>query len=307
MGVNRFYLQPRQTLLDRIASAQEKIASYQSADRDAETIDKRSKAWVTRTLGSDPETVDHAVRTRLNRLAEIVGLSGPSTGTSAAVLRHSPMKSQMPSAGIWATLRAEPDFHEVEAWVKGEGTWRQVLELIDRVDAEPWSHRMQSLRLEPKGDTDRVAVSLNVITLFILGRSPGELVDAPYDLQRLSSSAISASPSPFLMPVVAVAPPPPPSTAQASADPPPPPPPPPPFPWREWSVTGVARAAGEPEVWLRNAKSGETRRLVLGSRLGEAQLVEIDGDGAHFVLESRKFRVEVGRNLSEGTPIGRSG
>src|SRR5690349_3274968 len=91
--VDRLYLTPRHQSLTRIADAQSEINKYNQAKHDRKRLDTELKRFENMTLGVDLETVDHRLRTRLNRLAEHAGLQTPNVTTAPPVRRSSPART----------------------------------------------------------------------------------------------------------------------------------------------------------------------------------------------------------------------
>jgi hypothetical protein len=283
--------------LDKIKDRQAKIVSLtEDVDRLREAAANRSglsariRDYVDRTLGGDQETVDHRLRSRLNRIGEEIGLEALSVGTGRVRQLESPAKSQFQRRGQRA-LREEVDFVEVEGWVSGEGPLERVLRLIHRIDAEPWLKRVHQVRIQPKRSAERFAVQLRLVTLYLPGRSPSQPPPpgAPGDFGRYAALAAR---NPFLVPPPSPQPAAAPEAVTAA----------PGAALGRWMLTGVAANQGSVEAWLLNPDSGESRRLALGEALAEAVLVAADGDVAEFQLGDVRFRVAVGSRLTERLP-----
>jgi hypothetical protein len=288
-------LGPRAELSAEIADVRTAVENYSNGLRRSTDVVASIRDYASRTLGADVETVDHRLRTRLNRIAEAVGLDGPAVNTGNPTARRSPARTAFSRRGSWKTLRDTVDFVELDGSVSGEGTLQQALELVDRIEAEPWIKRIGALRLEPKGNEDRFSVTVRLTTLFIPGRAPEPIEPAPYDRTRLDRYATLAAGGPFLIPAAA-SPPPAVAAEQTQA-------PRPRFPWGQWMLTGIAEGPQGPEVWLRNHKSGETRQLTVGGALHEARLLAIAEEWAEFELGATRFRLEVGRRFSDRSAV----
>ncbi|MHC4769169.1 MAG: hypothetical protein ACYTEI_10715, partial [Planctomycetota bacterium] len=147
------------------------VGRLREAASDHVDVNGRIRGLVDRTLGGDLETVDHRLRSRLNRIGEDLGLEALSVGTGRVRRLETPAKSQFKRRGQQA-LRGELDFVEVEAWISGEGSLERVLRLIHRIDAEPWPKRVHQVRVQPKLSAQRFAVQLRFVTLFLPDRDP---------------------------------------------------------------------------------------------------------------------------------------
>lgn len=304
-----FYFTPKAELRERIDTLNAQIARQEETLETRSRLDTRLKRIVDRTLGSDVETVDHHVRTRLNRIAEEIGLTGAAVSTKTPSAKRTPATSRFPG-NARREMREELDFVELEVTVSGEGTLQQAIALVDRIAAEPWIKRTGNLRIDPKQNGERFGVTLQLATLFLPGREPAAHEVAAYDPARLTRFARLFETNPFhLPPPPAPAPPP---TRQAER---PTPPSPPAFQYGQWVVTGVAQGASTSggEVWLKHRTSGETRRLALGEKLHEAVLLAVEVDAAVFAIHSgppgevdaaaveRQFIVGVGQHLGDRT------
>jgi len=294
------YFEPMSEVREKITSRQETLASYDRRLDSARETRIDTEAFVARTLGGDVETVDHRLRSRLNRVAEELSLARHSVSTGSTTAKASPARLIWPRKGAWRELRDEIDFVEVVASVSGEGTLEQIVGLIDRVDAEPWLKRINQVVIDPKNNGETFGVTVRLTTLFLPGRSPETMPRATYDTGRMVMLAGLIETNPFRVPppsVPVVAAPPP------EVAPPPAPPPPPGFPWRDWQVTGVAEGPTGPETWLRNTRSGKSRKLMVGGAIGKAILKSAGGEWAEFRLGSESFRVQVGNRLDDRSPV----
>ena len=298
--VQVLYAGPRATLTEKLKTATDRVDAYRRQLDDGPRVRDEMQAFVDRTLGGDVESVDHRLRTRLNRIVEAVAIGKPTVGTGNATKRGSPARTAFPRSGSWKRLRDEVDFVELEAWVAGEGGLDAVVHLVDRIDAEPWIKHIDHVKIDPKDNGDHFSVTVRLTTLFLPGRLPADVETPEYDNTRLArySELVDANLFRVPPPVVAKAPPAkaPPKTAKK-------PPPKRTFPWHEWAVTGVAEGPDGPEVWLRRRTSGEARLLVVGGRFESAELVAAAGEWAEFQLDEERFRVRLGRTLKDRSPL----
>jgi hypothetical protein len=292
-GFDRLQLKPQRDALGvRLASATERVQTYEQAIDGRRSLERDMDALIARTLGSDVESVDHRLRSRLGRIAEETGLSAATINTGNAAIRQSPARQLFQGrTTLMREMRDQPDFIELDGTVSAEGTLDQVVRLIDRIDAEPWIKRITSLRIDPKQNGERFGVTLRLATLFVPDKAPSENPTPKYDQQRLTRFASVAHANPFRLP-------PPGRPAQPS-----PRPGPAEFPYAQWVLTGVAHGRGGDEAWLRNGDSGESRRLAAGERIGEASFVAAHGDSGEFLFGETRFFVLVGWNLSHRTPV----
>lgn len=284
-SVQILWYKPRATKLqERLDTASENVRSYQGALDTRPRTMRDLRTLVDRTLGGDVETVDHRLRTRLNRIAEDVRLAGATVSTGRPSARQSPARLSLPREA--RELRDEIDFIELDGSITAEGSLEQVLALVDRIEAELWIKRINTLRLDPKNNGERFGVTMRLTTLFLPGRAPEEVPQREYDVQRMAKVASVVSSNPFRMPPSVVAAPPPPQA-------------PPPQPRVEqWTVTGIAQGPFGTEVWLRNARSSESRSVALGQRVHTATFVAANGDEAEFELDQKRLVVAVGDVLT---------
>jgi hypothetical protein len=289
--VKATYYEPRDELRAEIVSLSKDVDELRKAADDHVVLSDRIHGYVDRTLGGDLETVDHRLRSRLNRIGEELGLEALTVGTGRVRQLDSPARNQFRRRGQQA-LRDELDFVEVEAWISGQGSLEGVLRLIHRVDAEPWLKRVQQVRLQPKVNAERFAVQLRLVTLYLPDRAPDQPPPAG-DPQDFGRFALLAGRNPFQVPPPSPEPTPDPAATVG------------PDAWLgQWVLTGVAANGGAVEAWLLNPGSGESRRLALGDAFQEAVLVSANGDVAEFQLGDERFRVAVGNRLTDRLPPG---
>ncbi len=287
------------------------VLTHARTDRDGRAaLDKKIAAAADRTLGPSLELVDSEVRRRLNRVCEELGFSEFSVTTGTSVARGTPAKKEFKRPEE-RKLRDEPDFVEVQASITASGRADQVFRLLFRVDAEPWTKRIESMRLDPTADGSAVRLSIRLTTIFLPGRAPKSvLVVDPAVLASASRFEQLFASNPFRIP-----PPPPPiappSTAVAAwpgaaptqnaeagaalpvlaptgA-----------FPYGEWMLTGVVEGPSGPEAWLRHVPSGAALTLVPGTPVGELVLRAVEYDFAVFDAPGGSCRVQIGNNLTQ--------
>ena len=282
---------------DKKADHVSKIDSYRNYLKDAKAESRRRRELdadfqeiVNRTLGADRETVDHQLRTRLNRIGEELGISGLSVGTGQARRLQSPARNEF-GRRTQRALRDEIDFVELEGWISGEATFEAALRLIHRIDAEPWLKHLDQVRLQPKDNGDRFGVTVRLTTLFLPKQSPSEPVLTAYDASAFDPYLALARSNLFRVPPQGQTsgPPTPAAVAATSQD--------------QWTLTGVASGPQGLEVWLLNPQTGESRRLAVGETLRGLVLVGAVGETAEFRRDQQRFTVSIGQPLSQPSPL----
>lgn len=282
--IRSWYLEPRAEKIASIASLQKEIKTARGAIAERPRIAEAIGLLAARTLGGDLETVDHRLRSHLSRVGEEIGLKELSVGTGRARALESPAASEFRNK----ELRQEIDGIEVEAWISGRGTLEQALRTVHRLESEPWLKRLGQVRLQADDNGASFQVAVRLATLFLPGRTPQEAGEWTYDPASFATHQPILARDPFTLRPKAAAPAPPAPPRAAG---------PPAFPYGDWMVTGVALLPGGPEVWLRQARSGETRRLAVGESIGELVLVTAGGDEAEFTRGEARFRAVVGQSL----------
>ena len=300
-AVNKWYLTPRRALVENIEAANTTLVRHRDAAQKKAGVTRDLQAIVDRTLGGSLESVDHRLRTRLNRLAEQSKLQGVSVGTDGSGRPKGTPARVLFSASSYKSLRDEIDFVEVEASISGVGALADVVRLITAIEAEPWIKRIDEVRLDPRDNGARLNVSLRLTTLFLPGREvTTEQPTQPPNPELQSRFAALVSGNPFRVP------PPPAPTAPPKAEQPAPAPAPPPFPFAEWALTGVALGPTGIEAWLRHQPTGQTRVLAPGQALdamvfhGAAR----DAEAAEFTLGEQHVIVAVGSTMDQRSPAG---
>ena len=291
------YLAAQSLYFEDKADHLSKIGSYRSFLKDAKAESRRRRELdadfqkiVNRTLGADLETVDHQLRTRLNRIGEELGISGLTVGTGQARKLQSPARNEF-GRRTQRALRDEIDFVELEGWISGEATFEAALRLIHRIDAEPWLKHLDQVRLQPKDNGDRFGVTVRLTTLFLPKQVPTKPVLAAYDASAFDPYLALTRSNLFRVPPQGETsgPPTPTAVAATSQD--------------QWVLTGVASGPQGLEVWLLNPQTGESRRLAVGETLRDLVLVGAVGETAEFRRDQQRFTVSVGQRLSQRSPL----
>ncbi len=285
----------RGELRSTLNDLESRISTASTRIRQRTKQDEEAASFANRTLGGDAATVDSELRSRLNRLVEELDLAGNAVNTGEMTSRSSPRRSTFNGSGK-TKLRNEPDFTEVKATVSGEGSIDKVLQLIYRIQSEPWIKRIDEVSLNPVKDGDTQKVMVRLTTLFIPGMKPdAKAVVAAPDLGPFDQYLALIETNPFRVPA--------PPKEAAKPVPTPAPPPPTGFPWHEWMVAMVAMGPNGWEVGLRNVVSNETRNLLPGETLADARLIGVEGDSAQFELAEQRFAVVVGNRMSDRVAI----
>ena len=284
------YFDKKADLVDKIAATEKSLAAAKAEKRQRSKLDEQLQGIVNRTLGDDLETVDHQLRTRLNRIGEELGIVGLTVGTGQARKLQSPARNEF-SRRKHPELREEIDFVELEGWISGEATFESALRLVHRIDAEPWLKHLDQVRLKPKDNGDRFGVTVRLTTLFLPKQSPSEPVLAAYDASAFDPYLALARSNLFRVPPQAESSgsPTPAAVAATSQD--------------QWTLTGVASGPQGLEVWLLNPQTGESRRLAVGETLRGLVLVGAVGETAEFRRDQQRFTVSIGQPLSQPSPL----
>ncbi|MHC5001616.1 MAG: hypothetical protein ACYTJ0_00690 [Planctomycetota bacterium] len=291
------YRRDRAPLVERIGEIRGYIDDARAERRRHDAVLEDLQALADRTLGSDRETVDHQLRSRLNRIGEAIGLSGFSVNTSRYAARPTPARSAF-SARAERAVRDEIDFVEVEGSLSGEGSLEQALRLVHEVQAEPWPKRIDQMRLNPRDNGARFDVTMRLTTLFLPDRGPESppSLDRPLD-EGFQAHAPLAQVNPFRLPPAPEPPTQPAPEVVVQAPPTPVGP-----DWTQWTVTGVVEGPTGVEVWMLHPATGESRRLASGDPLDGLELVSAAGDRARFRRGASEFTVRVGATLGEPEP-----
>lgn len=311
------YLVGERRLSDERMEAESQIETYvgvltqaRKARDGRPELDRRTQAVANRTLGPSLEVVDSEVRRRLNRVCEELGFTEFSVTTGRSLLKPTPAKREFRRAEE-RSLRDEADFVEVEGSVVASGRASQIYPLIYRIQAEPWTKRIESIRLDPTADGSALRMTLKLTTLFLPGKSANApLVPDPQALATAERYRALFESNPFRIPpppaptapVTVATTPTQPSPGANSVSPAgtlPVPAPDSGFPYGEWLVTGIVEGPSGPEVWLRHLPTGSQLTLQPGSAIGELIFRRVEYDFGVFELPGGTCRVQVGSNLTQ--------
>lgn len=285
----------RAELEDRLALYRKVLLEVRSEREERPELDARFAEVVDRTLGTDLETVDSALRRRLVDALGAAGLGGGVVDTTGGSLVGTPATRAFRRSGPERALRDEPDFVRVGATVSGAGSIGEVVRFLHGLDAAPWLKRIETVRLDPDRKGERITVVVRLSTIFVPGAAPG--TDAPSAAsprRPIDRYAGLVAANPFRH---VVEPPPKPPTPVVEA-----PKPPKVDRWSTWMLTGVVEGTPGTEAWCRQPSSGRTATLLPGveTDLGNglrATLVSVDGEVAELKLGDETRRVMVGSTL----------
>lgn len=283
------YFTKRAELTGKIASHTDFIKGANKESKQATRQRSDFDKLVNRTLGGDRESVDHQLRTRLNRIGKELAITGLTVSTGQIKKLQSPAYKEFSQKGTQKKYRDEVDFHELQGWISGQTTYENALRLVHRIDSEPWIKRIDQVRLQPKDNGSRFAVTVWLTTLFLPGRSPEAPIYEPYDSSSFDQYLALAQSNMFRVPPEPQPNAPEPAQIAQQA--------PKKFPYQGWMVTGVAIGPDGPEVWLRNPQTGESQRLSVGETFEDLLLVGAAGEEAEFKLKEKHFTVLIGRKL----------
>lgn len=291
------YFHPRAELASQIERSRTNLANIRTAANRHIALGGELRALADSTLGATAEEVQAALRARLNRIGEEVGLAAATVSTSQQRRRESPMQR----ADLRNNpLREEPDFIELDGTISGEGTLAQVVEVIDRIEAAPWLKRINSVAINPKDGGERFGLTVRLTTVYLPTMPPegeaGSAQSAAYDSAGLHALHSVIETNPFRVPPAPV-------VAETQPEQPAVEDRPPPYDYAQWRITMITDSSRGREVWLTNTNNNESRTLAAGERLRDLHLVTATDDRAEFVLGEDRFAVEVGANLAQRTRI----
>jgi hypothetical protein len=314
-AADRVYLSPAAEKKEELASLRGDVDALSEALIRGERVKERWGVITSRMLASSDQEVEHLVRTLVSRAAVEAGLKEvvlshgePRGETNPATDRRSKLSKRLRDA-----IEEGPGFRVLRGTVRGSGSIEEVVRALAVLEAQPWMHRIESVRVEPSG-RDRNVLDLTVAfaTMFAPGakvESPG--VEEPLaepSAERLASLMKMVGSNPF------VAPPPPPPEPEPTrvVQKPVAPPAPPPPPYDRWRVAGVVETAGgaaegagpRVEVLMVRSDTGESRVLTPGQGVLGFTLESADGESAVFAGLGSRWTVGVGQTLAARAPAG---
>lgn len=305
LAADKYYLDPASERRTEAADLRDINTRYENT-----LLSAADTGWndITATmLAASDQTVSHRLRSLVSAIAESAGLTEivvthgrPSVPSNPAADRKSEVSKPLRDA-----LSDREDFRVVRATLRASGTLEQIAIAAATLAAQPWAHRVETLRVEP-ANRERTAFDLTLAfaTLYTTDRAETEppALREP-DPARVQPVLEIARRNPFVIPEAPVVPPPP--VVEA---PPPTPAPPPPPPFDQWKITGVAErrdgpSAGTPELFLRRNDTGETRVIRPGDTVLGLTLDAADAVNAVFREGDRRVQVPIGRTLADRIPI----
>ena len=241
----------------------------------------------SRSLGGDEETVDHRVRTQLNRLLESLEVVEATVTTSEPRTVETPARSIMGRAQ--ASLRSrrdEPDFATLEFKIGGVAPLGRVLSLLTELRGQTWPCRIEDVRLDPVANGARLRFAVRCTTMFLLGPDAGEPEPSNASSEALAQFADFALSNPFALPPA-------PAAVVQQSTPRPSRPSAPSFPYDKWRLTGIAELAGTMESWWVRP-NGKTVVLREGAGIGKALIAGIEPESVVLQRADQQLRVEIG-------------
>ena len=290
-----------------------KIATYinvLTTVRDERTrrpeLDERMAVVVDRTLGTDLEHVDAELRRRVVDLCEGAGLRDVTVATLGAGMVGTPARREFSRGATERAYRDEPDFARVGATANGVGSLPETIRFLHDLDASPWVKRIESVRLDPMKDGQRIKIMVRVSTIFVPGLAPDPESAPALDPRRgIERYAGLIERNPFVVPK--------PVKPKPQAQPEPRPRPTPrPNPLTQWMLTGLIEGDPGEEAWCRHLGDGRTATLLPDVPIdlpggGTVVLIGIEGDVATIGSGEETWRVLVGSTLDRRLPQGGSG
>ncbi len=292
---SRVYFTPRRELLDHIDSGKKEIA--RRAQVVSHEIEQRRQLrdFTDRTLGATAEEAVSNLRARLNTIGHGLGLTDLRVSTTTA------RQAGMPASAAyrddkWKALARQPDFSTVGAEFSGQGTFEQAVRALEVISAEPYIKRIERFTLRPRRAGEVVDVSISVTTMIIPDADPEALPEPDVALASMYASVTGknmfrAPPAPAAPVTPEVKP----QVAEQA--------PPSAVPYGDWVVTGIVWIDQQPELWLKNNKTSESRQLRSGDRILDAQVEEITRTQAVVSIEGTKFSIEIGQSLGDRRPV----
>lgn len=289
---------PRTELQERITYLRGGISGLRDGLADEFEVRDRLAQFQTRTLGSDPDVVQHLFRKMLGEIASDSGLGGVVVSDRPFLARTNPAVEARTRE--LSDFRGSIDAYELEASLVGEGSLESVLGCLAMIESQAWVHRVRGVSLKPLGrDRSRMELRVEVSTFFAEDLEPDEQPSiTPARPEEVSRLAVLAERNLFRPP-----PPEPVAPQVVQAPKPAAPAPPPPPPYGEWQVVGVTTAAEGERVMVRSRKSGQTRTLSPGQSILGLRFEGAKHGGAIFVEGEARLEVLLGWGLDRRRPL----
>ena len=293
---SRVYFTPRRELLDHIDSGRKEIARREAVVATEINQRRQLRDVAARTLGATAEETVSTLRARLNTIGHGLGLADLRVSTTTVKQVGTPASAAYRD-DKWKALARQPDFYNVGAEFSGQGTFEQAVRSLEIISAEPYIKRIERFTLRPRRAGQVVDISISLTTVIIPDADPQPQPEPDVGLASMYASVTSKNM--FRAPAS-------PETTPVNHDPKPEvvvQAPPAPVPYGDWIVTGIVWIDHRPELWVRNAKSGESRQLRSGDRILDAQVEEITPTQAIVSIEGSKFSIEIGQSLGDRLPV----
>jgi len=323
--VDNLCLKKAADIEDSIAVKQKEIAELEKSVAANGKSRKTIATYAAQTLGTDASKVGSQVQARLTAIIAKVGLTNTS-GTGSPPLDYISPKALPSGQGVGQSL----------GWkISAKGRLDQVVDFLCYLDAEPYVHKIDRLRLAPNGPD--VQVDLDFMTLVMVpvkDANSKTVTTMPATTQpsvdmaerRTSVQVIAARDvlRPYIQRIPPPPDPPPPPTPPTDTQPAPTPPVPPPTPPVEQNPDGRMRIAdltiygGLEEVAVYDtATANRVERKKVGDKLAGGTIVMIDrrplprrdnpnltSPGRVIVLIGEEyFAIEVGTVLTWKYPL----
>lgn len=271
---------------------------------DAPRLRKRFDELADISLGANEEEANAVLRRALNEMAAHIGLRRAQVSTSTSRPQVNPATRSRLREFRPREVRERPDFHALSATLTGECSLEQAVRAVALLNAQTWVCRVDGVGLRVVGrERESVDLSVQITGLFVRGgksRSTDESsarIWTPIDDGAVDPWRAIVSKNVFREPP---APPPrQPERERPIVEAPPAAPPPVVPSLADWRITAVIHAAGGPELWIVNVKSGETRTLAPGTEVLGAIFVTGSGEVARIRIGDDIFEVRLGATLAD--------
>lgn len=317
-AADRVYLSPMADKREELASLVGDVDALTEALVRGERVRERWSEITSRMLASSDQEVEHLVRTLVSRAAVEAGLKEvvlshgePRLEANPATDRRSRLSKRLRDA-----IEEGPGFRVLRGTVRGSGSIEEVVRALALLEAQPWMHRIESVRVEPSGrDRNLLGLTVAFATMF----APGARVESPAadellvepSGERLASLMTMVGSNPFVAPPPPPPQPPEPEPARVVEKPAAAPAPPPP-PYDRWRVAGVVETSGgaangagpRVEVLMVRSDTGESRVLTPGQAVVGFTLESVEGESAVFAGLGSRWTVGVGQTLAARAPAG---
>ncbi|MEZ6242871.1 MAG: hypothetical protein R3B57_07480 [Phycisphaerales bacterium] len=299
VGADRLYLREAAKLRSDIAEARAGIKQYDKAIEAQGGARQRLQDAIGTTLGRDTERVEHELRAGLGELARASGLRDVVVSNAAPKGVSNPVEHTRLDRA-WKSLRSrlaeQPDFYAVRGRVEGTGSLESSLKMLGAMRAQDWVHRVEAFSIQPIGrerETYHFKADFAIAFAPDLGAA-GPQADSPElaPLPPAEQDAVTA----ILACNVFKAPPPPAPTPIAieptrvvQAPRPP--------AYEAWRLAGLTTTDHAEAIVV--GPSGQSMVLTPGEAVEGAVFEGGQGELGVFVIEGRRFEIELGRTLAE--------